>query len=128
MRSHTETVHHRLESEEEREGRIQGARWTNLKPDLRIKTTLPNERAEELILLHEDEIHYNIILHKSHNTFKSKTKHDKHTTAAHEEGRTLFGDLQQPKVSSSWAKVTSINRPVNKSNPDLGPQTRYIKC
>ena len=122
LRRHTEIIHHTMKSEEEMEGRIHGARWTHLKPDSRIRTGIPNEKAEELIILHKDEIHYNIILHKSHNTCHGKNKMMKHKTDDHVEERTLFGDLLQPKMSSSWANITSINRPVNKSNPYTGLQ------
>ena len=125
LRIHTEIVHHRTESLEEKEGRIQGARWTHLKPDSRIRTEVPNEKAEELILLHEDETHYNIILHKSHTIFKSKNTFNKHKTEEDNRGRTLFGDFLQ-QDSSSWAEVTSKNRPVNKLNPNSGPQSSNI--
>ena len=57
LRSHTEIVHNRIETEEERIGRTQKARWTELKPDSRIRTFIPNEKPDELILLHEDDIH-----------------------------------------------------------------------
>ena len=126
LRIHTEIVHHRKESVEEKEGRIQGARWTHLKPDSRIRTDIPNEKAEELILLHEDETHYNIILHKSHTTFKSKNIFSEHKTEEHDKGKTLFGDYLQHQESSSWADVTSKNRPCNKSNPFSGPQSSRI--
>ena len=43
LRSHTEIVHNRIETEEERIGRTQKARWTELKPDSRIRTFIPNE-------------------------------------------------------------------------------------
>ena len=89
LRKHTETVHHRIETEEEREGRIQRARWTHIKPDTRIRETIPNERAEDLVLMHEDDVHYNLIVHKSHNAYKSDNS----------------------ELSKSWAQVTKAYRP-----------------
>ena len=44
-----------------------------------------------MVLLHEDDVHYNIIVHKSHNAYKSK------------------GD--NPEISKSWAQVTKAYRP-----------------
>ena len=41
IRKHTELVHHRLETEEEREGRLQKVRWSQLIPDIRIRDTIP---------------------------------------------------------------------------------------
>ena len=73
---HLETVHGRVETEEEREGRTQRARWSVMRPDNRIKENIPNEKEEDLILIHEDDVHYNIIVHKSHNAFKEKVEHE----------------------------------------------------
>ena len=126
LRRHTETVHHRIESEEERQGRIQRARWTILKPDTRIRKDIPNERPEEMILLHEDDIHYNIILHKSHNTFKSKTDMAKHMVGEQKEEITIFGDKIQSQNHISWAEITKINRPANLFSPETGPQSSSI--
>ena len=44
LNAHKETVHNRKETEMEREGRIQRARWTKLRPDTRIRETIPKER------------------------------------------------------------------------------------
>ena len=54
--NHTEVVHHRVETEEEREGKRQKARWSELQPDPRIRDTSSNDKAEELILLHENYV------------------------------------------------------------------------
>ena len=107
LRKHTENVHKRFESMEEIEGRNQNARWSVITPDLRLKDISPNEREEELVLLHEDDIHYNIIVHKSHNASKNMY-HEEHNKKHHGEETTLFGDVIQQK---SWAQVTNAFRP-----------------
>ena len=66
---HTEVVHHRVETEEEKEGKKQKARWSEVRPDPRIRDTRSNDKAEELVLLQKNYVYYNIIVHKSHNTF-----------------------------------------------------------
>ena len=114
LRLHTKNVHNKVETEEEREGRIQRARWSELSPDNRIKDVIPNEKEEELILIHEDDIHYNLIVHKSHNAFKEssniehmKKKHSNNTS-------TIFGDslqLNGIQETRSWAQVTEAYRP-----------------
>ena len=98
-------MHHRVETNEEREGRIQKARWTHLKPDHRVKESIHNEKPEELILLHEDDVHYNIIVHKSVNNFKEHIKED------HREMTTIFGETNGKMTSKSWAQVTKVCRP-----------------
>ena len=76
---HTDVVHHRVETEEEKEGKKQKARWSEVRPDPRIRDTRSNDKAEELVLLHENDVHYNISVHKSRNTFKTETHMREHT-------------------------------------------------
>ena len=110
LRKHTEVVHHRTETEEEREGRINNVRWTHLTPDNRIGESLPNEKDEELILLHEDEVHFNIIVQKSHNAFKKVNCVKKSVISVHSE--TIFGDTNSSPQKRSWADITKVHRPV----------------
>ena len=91
FREHKEKVHNRIESEEEKEGRIQRARWTHLKPDKRIIKNVFDEKPEELVLLHDDEVHYNLIVHKSHNTYKKKDIFKKHIEQVHEDQQNSDG-------------------------------------
>ena len=50
--SHDENTHNRKETEEEKEGRMQKHRWTNIKPDSRLRELGQNQKAEDLTLLH----------------------------------------------------------------------------
>ena len=79
LRTHTEVVHHKIETEEEMEGRRQKARWTEMRPDQSVRDTSISEKAEVLILLHENDVHYNIIVHKSHNVSKTESNIKEHT-------------------------------------------------
>ena len=101
-----EKEHQKKETEEEKEGRAVRARWTNLKPDYRIKDD-SSEKAEELTLLHEDDIHYNIIVPKGHNISKTDTvKENKDNTES-----TIFGDALRPIIKPSYANITRAFRP-----------------
>ena len=111
LRTHTQKVHHRAETPEEQEGRKQNARWTELKPDYRITDKSLAGFAEEVILLHEDNIHYNIIVHKNHNVSKENDSIKKHNEN-HKEGKeTLFGDIlfKPTKISNTYAQVTNAS-------------------
>ena len=90
LRGHTRTEHDRVETEEESEGRVQRARWSEMIPDTRLRDIIPNEKTEELVLLHEDDILYNIIVHKSHNAFKTKNMENSMKTKHQHENSTLF--------------------------------------
>ena len=94
LRQHTENMHKRFETSEEKEGRLQNARWSIITPDRRLIEQIPNEKEEELILLHEDDIHYNMIVHKSHNASKNKYEGG-HIQKQHREETTLSGDVLQ---------------------------------
>ena len=87
---HMEGVHHRKETREEMEGRKQRARWSDIQPDSKVMNKTAINKAEELILLHEDDTHYNIIVHKSHNAFRRENT-IKEQIKNHEE--TLFGEF-----------------------------------
>ena len=105
LREHTKTEHDRVETEEESEGRVQRARWSEMIPDTRLRDIIPNEKAEELILLHEDDIHYNIIVHKSHNAFKTKNVENSIEKKHKDENLTLFGDiLKVPGLKASYSQ------------------------
>ena len=43
-----------------------------MRPDPRLQEYIPNENPEDLILLHEYDVHYKLIVHRSHNAFKNK--------------------------------------------------------
>ena len=64
LREHNRVVHNKTESEEEKEGKLQKSRWTQLRPDPRISQSNPNEKANKMVLLHEDDVHYNLIVTK----------------------------------------------------------------
>ena len=129
---HTEVEHHRTETQEAREGRRQNARWTELKPDLRISNNSAAEIPEELILLHEDDNHYNLIVHKNHNAFRKEEPLRKHMPNHKKHIETIFGDFafttnQNPKtfaemtkksISSEPEKILLDKQEVNKA--DLG--------
>ena len=100
---HNEKVHNRIETDEEKEGRSQNARWTILKPDHSIKESGSHEKTEELTLLHEDETHYNLIV--------TKTRLDNYKVV---EETTIFGDTIQPKEKRSWAKIQTRHFPPTK--------------
>ena len=95
MSTHTELVHHRIETEEEKEGRRQKARWTEMKPDTSRRDNSSNEKAEELILLHVNDVHYDLIVHKSHNAFKTESNMKEHT--------------EKHKNFKSWAEATKAS-------------------
>ena len=61
------------------EARRQKSRWTEMRPDQSIRDTSISEKADELILLHENDVHYNIIVHKSHNVSKMESNIKEHT-------------------------------------------------
>ena len=106
MTMHDQIEHQRVESEEERESRVQKARWTLLQPDHRLKTH-SNEKAEELTLLHEDDIHYNIIVPKGHNVYQTKDVKNNNKN----KNTTIFGDEIKSTGKPSWAKITEAFRP-----------------
>ena len=63
--------------------------------------------------LHEEDIHFNIIVHKSHNTYSNLNRIQDHIKLQHKENTTIFGDNIHPKAPFSWAQVTNINRPAH---------------
>ena len=111
LRIHTEKVHHRAETEEEREGRRQKARWSELQPDYRIAHKSVAGNAEEMILLHEDNIHYNIIVHKSHNGVRRENGINEHEPKHREDSESIFGErlYEPPKISKSWAQAAKAS-------------------
>ena len=85
-------MHHWSETEEERGG-------SHLKPDIIIRDFIPNKKAKELILLHEDDIHFNIIVHKTHNVYYNASQIRKHSNVQHNDNTTLFGDIISPQAA-----------------------------
>ena len=63
---HEENVHRRSETEEEKEGRLQGSRWTTLK----VSENEQKAKTPDLYLMHEDDVHYSLMVHKDHNLLK----------------------------------------------------------
>ena len=109
LKVHEETVHNKCESVEERESRLQRARWTELRPDQRIIQNSPTEKAEHLVLIHEDDIHYNLIVNKCHNIFKNTIKQSEHIPKNHNtDNVTIFGEVIQPKDLQTWAQKTGV--------------------
>ena len=98
----------------------------SLTPDSRIRESIPNEKAEELILLHEDEVHFNIIVHKSHNAFKRTNSFEKHAKSVHETNLTIFGDSNSPQALHSWAEVIKVHRPGHQ-DPGLEDSFQELK-
>ena len=132
LREHNKNVHHKIESDEEREGRIQMARWTELKPDSRIRDTVPKEKAETLVLLHNDDIHYNMIVHRSHNAFHKDINPKEHIEKDHNKCQTIFGDSighESPTKLRTWANITSYHRPgyiqTSDDSPPIKPKEKY---
>ena len=81
---------------------------SELKPDIRIKETIPNEKEAELILLHEDDIHYNLIVDANPNFMVHKPIKEpiKNTS--------LFRDIVLavgPTNHKTWAEITKTIRP-----------------
>ena len=62
-------------------------------------------------MLHEDDVHYNIIVHKSHNVYKSVNNFKEHIKEDHREMTTIFGETNGKITSKSWAQVTKVCRP-----------------
>ena len=115
---------HRADTLEEREERKRkGRRWSELKPDPRIKEKTATNEGEELILLHEDNIPYNIIVHKTHNAFRREGVMKKQNKYKKEKVETLFGDFvfTKPKGQPSWADITNPLTP--KSSPEASKKT-----
>ena len=113
LRKHRENVHHRVESEEEKEGRIQKARWTHLKPDKRIIQNVYDEKPEELVLLHDDEVHYNLIVHKNHNIYTRNDTFKKH----------IEKDHCDQKTNEGWQTVGKKGKVIKKYN--IPVQNKY---
>ena len=111
LREHNKNIHHKIETSEQREGRLQMARWTEIKPDIRVRETIPKEKVETLFLLHNDDIHYNMIVHRSHNAFHTENQMREHVQENHK----------------TWAKVASAHIPENlqtSEDPPLYVKTR----
>ena len=85
-----------------------------------------NEKAEELILLHEDEVQFTIIVHKSHNAFKKTNNFKTHTKSEHEGNVTLFDDINSSPALHSWAEVTKVHRPGHQ-DPDLEDSIQEVE-
>ena len=77
------------------------------------------KKTEELIPLHEEDIHFNIIVHKSHNTYSNLSRTQEHIKFQHKENTTIFGDNIHPKAPFSWAQVTNINRPAHQETQQV---------
>ena len=71
---HEETVHKRFETEEEKEGRLQNARWTTLKPSSKFADQEKQGKTGDMFVLHDDNIHYSLMVHKSHDLFDRLNK------------------------------------------------------
>ena len=77
------------------------------------------KKTEELIPLHEEDIHFNIIVHKSHNTYSNLSRTQEHIKFQHKENTTIFGDDIHPKAPFLWAQVTNINRPAHQETQQV---------
>ena len=117
LREHNKNVHNKIETREEREGRVKMARWTELKPDNRIRNIVPKEKEETVFLLHNDDIHYNMIVHRSHNAFNKENSFKEHIEKPHDSQKNIFGDTMKPQVPQTWAQVTSANIKDQIKNP-----------
>ena len=71
-------------------------------------------------------MHFNIIVHKSHNAFKKTNNFKKHTESEHEENVTLFGDFNSSPALHSWAEVTKVHRPGHQ-DPDLEDSIQEVE-
>ena len=112
FRIHMEKVHKRIETNNEKKFRLQKARGSELKPDSRIKETISNEKEAELIMLHEDDIHYNLIIGETQSWLAKKPENEP-LKNSHHENTSLFGDILltagQPNPRS-WAEMAGTRR------------------
>ena len=97
---HDKKVHNKEETEREREGRIQNARWTHLQPDSRLMEHGLNVKSEDLTLLHQDDTHYNIIVPKNHYALRKYNEIEKHSET---ENKVESGDKRKTINKKSWA-------------------------
>ena len=70
LKKHEENVHKRFETEEEKEGRLLNSRWTTLKPSSKHAEQERKVKTPDMYVMHEDNIHYSLMVHKSHDLFK----------------------------------------------------------
>ena len=66
LMKHNQTVHKKIETEEEKEGRKVRARWTEIEPDHKMVKGDPKNPLMDIFLMHEDDVHYNLMVHKNH--------------------------------------------------------------
>ena len=86
------------------------------------------EKAAKLTLLHDDDVHYNMIVHKSHNAFTIRDNIEEHHKNTHSE-TTIFGDVLQSQNSpgtKSWAQITEKIRPESQSPESLIKKTNLV--
>ena len=94
--NHEENVHNKTETEEEKENRLQKARWTILNPDTRSEKGDLKSKSQDMFLLHEDDVHYSLMAHKAHNLFKRFV---------------IPPQVMPPKTPLSWAQVAAGQAP-----------------
>ena len=105
LKVHEKNEHNRFETAEEIEGRLQRVRWTELRPDQRLIENSPNEKAENLLLIHEDDIHYNMIVNKCSNIFMKASQQKGHVQENHHKDNvTIFGDKLPSADAQTWAQ------------------------
>ena len=71
---HEEIIHNRFETEEQKEGRLQNARWTTLEPSSRFTDQENIAKTPDMYVMHEDNVHYSLMVHKSHDMFNTLNK------------------------------------------------------
>ena len=101
-----------------------------MRPDPRLQEYILNEQPEELILLHEEYIHYNLIVHRSHNAFKNTVLKKPMEKDHKEQNQTIFGDVLNSQVinnSKSWAQITEAFRPGMFEEPKESPIVENVK-
>ena len=71
---HEEIMHKRFETEEQKEGRLLNARWTTLKPSCRFTEQEKIAKTPDMFVMHEDDVHYSLMVHKNHEMFSRLNK------------------------------------------------------
>ena len=75
---HKEKVHNRFETEEEKEERLQNARWTILEPNGKFSDQENKVKTPDMFVFHDDNVHYSLMVNNSHDLYdrlnKNQTK------------------------------------------------------
>ena len=141
LRDHEEDVHGRFETAEEKEGKIQNARWTILKPNKRGIECENKAQTKDMFLMHEDDVHYSLIVHKDHELFKKLSSpfsskspqvppQGTHVSALQSQEANLadpHGKIADPQDSTTGS-VNSVVRSLDKSVQSVDSESKCKVC